>query len=605
MKKSVFKFSLVFALLIMGIWALSTQAGVGPDTVERQQALRGALAPAGQPVNDAPRSVTQNDGPISPVTVNMADVISEPVDGTYEQWLAGDIDLDQEYLASQAEVAALQAAAMAMPPSSAVQQAEVGGGPTLLTSFDSLDVSECCGGGTSVPPDPHLAAGPNHLIAVANVVLEIYDKAGTTVLGPVSTDAFFSGNPSCTGTFDPTVVYDEEMDRWIVGIDADGTHFCAAASATPDPTGVWNIYAIPADIGGAFHDYPHIGIGDEVFMVGSNQFAGGGLSCDTFEGRLWAMDKADMYAGAAIAPVTMDTECNGTPQPLHLHGFAQGSWPALTSHYFVTDPYDGATLQVWEWPDPLGGGVASIVATIDLSSTGAVGFPVDALQMGGSDLQANDWRFRGFEYRNGMGWVADSVSCNPGGGTVDCVRWAEIDLALGGGTPSLVQAGAYASDREYRTFPDLAVDHCDNMAIGYSKTSDITLPGIWFSGREAGDPAGMLQAEAELKAGEIAYTSFDGPPHRWGDYTSMTVDPDGETFWYLGEYSKDVGGFAANWGTYIGSMTYDCDTTPTDVSFSGISGETSVAGTSPLAFAVLALVAVAVVGLAVVRRRFN
>ena len=42
------------------------------------------------------------------------------------------------------------------------------------TGFASIDYNECCGGGGSVPPDPELAAGPNHVIAVVNVAFEIY-----------------------------------------------------------------------------------------------------------------------------------------------------------------------------------------------------------------------------------------------------------------------------------------------------------------------------------------------------------------------------------------------------------------------------------------------
>jgi len=39
---------------------------------------------------------------------------------------------------------------------------------TSGTGFDSIFYDECCGGGGNVPPDPELAGGPNHLIAVGN-----------------------------------------------------------------------------------------------------------------------------------------------------------------------------------------------------------------------------------------------------------------------------------------------------------------------------------------------------------------------------------------------------------------------------------------------------
>ena len=77
-----------------------------------------------------------------------------------------------------------------------------------------------------------------------------------------------------------------------------------------------------------------------------------------------------------------------------------------------------------------------------------------------------------------------------------------------------------------------------------------------MTGRESADPLGTLQAEVEIKAGELTYTAFDGSPFRWGDYSGMTIDPDGETFWYLGEYSKDTGTAVGRWGTYIGSASF-------------------------------------------------
>jgi hypothetical protein len=55
-----------------------------------------------------------------------------------------------------------------------------------------------------------------------------------------------------------------------------------------------------------------------------------------------------------------------------------------------------------------------------------------------------------------------------------------------------------------------------------------------------------------MKAGETAYSAFDGSPYRWGDYTGFTSDPNGRDFWYLGQYSKNVTHPAAKWGTYIG-----------------------------------------------------
>lgn len=551
----------LFAIVLIGavafgFYALSrSQQNTLADPIVRLPA-----APAGASSFSAS---TQNEAgeAIHPVVVNLKDIppgVYDP-DNMYERWLRGEIDLrENESRQGEQFVKDKIAEALSLPVSEAVQLATSGAGleaPTPGIGFDSLDYNECCGGGGSVPPDPEMTAGPNHLIAVVNVSFEIYDKAGNTLVAPTTLDSLLgSAGGGCTATFDPNAVYDEEADRYIIAADGDGTDYCIAVSQTNDPTGSYNVYRVPAQpVGGEFHDYPHTGVGDSYIVVGANQF--GGSIPNGFEGRIWALDKSVMYAGGVLTPVTASVGYDGgTPQPLNLHGFNQGTWPSFGStHYIATDFYDGCQLDIWQWNIP---SAPTIVATFDLcTATGVTGgMPVDYPQSGGSPIQANDWRMRGFEYRNGSGWIADSISCNPGGGTVDCARWTEVDL--NGGSPTLAQAGVYASTGEYRTFPDLAVNQCNDMAIGYTKSSTSMFPSVWYSGRESGDPAGTLQAEAELKAGEIAYIAFDGTPYRWGDYTGMTIDPDGTTFWYLGQYSKNTGTTSGRWGTYIGSFSY-------------------------------------------------
>jgi PKD repeat protein len=132
------------------------------------------------------------------------------------------------------------------------------------------------------------------------------------------------------------------------------------------------------------------------------------------------------------------------------------------------------------------------------------------------------------------------------------VRWAQIDPSV----PSVVDAGVIGSNNEYRSFPDLAVDACGNMMMGYSKTSPTSNPGIFATGR---DSSGAIQSEITVKAAEAIYDAFDGSPYRWGDYTEMTIGPDGSTFWYLGEYSKNISFANGNWGTWISSFTFNCD----------------------------------------------
>ena len=560
---------LVAALLCLGAWLLSFSSGPGVETAVRQQAIQ-SFAPAGADVN-APIDVRSlQAGAAQPVVVNLRDIpagVRDP-NSQLDRWQRGEIDLDEvEGIRGAAEMAAMQARSLELEPSANVQIAASGpamAAPASGTGFDSLDYTECCGGGGNVPPDPELAVGPNHVIAVVNVAFEIYNKAGTSLVGPTTFASFMAANANCTGVFDPNANYDEEYDRYVLGIDADGVGYCIAVSQTGDPTGSWNLYYFDTISNRReFFDYPHAGIGQDAIYMGANIFRGNSFN----EARVYAFDKVAMYNGQTASAVSVGMgAAHDTPQPLNLHGWAQGTWPSSGPHYiFAETNYDGSTHTVFAWADPFGVNNFSTVGTVDLNAATGVtaGMPIDTPQQTGGTLQANDFRPQDFEYRDGFAWTSSTVACNPGGGTVNCIRWAKINPA----TATVVDAGVYGSNGQYRFFGDLAVNHCNDMAVGYTKSSTSMWPSIFYTGRKAGDAAGTLQAEAQLKAGEIAYTAFDGIPRRWGDYTEMTIAPDGVTFWYLGEYSKNTGTTSGRWGTYIGSFTYaDCTTggpTPT------------------------------------------
>jgi hypothetical protein len=553
-------------LIVAGIWLATRSARPAIESAARVQAIQMA-APGGRIAAGANGQPVPELVVAQPAAVDLAAIPAGVYDpnNQYDRWQRGEIDLlENESILPPAEMAALRAASKRLPPSAGISQAAVANGPApnapaAGASFESINFLECCGGGGNVPPDPELAVGPNHVIAVVNVAFEIYNKTGQSLVGPTTFASFFASNANCSGVFDPNVLYDEEADRYILGIDADGFYYCLGVSQTNNPTGGWNIYAFPTASGSDFFDYPHAGVGRDAIYMGANIFGATSFK----ESRIWAFDKWAMYNGqpAASASKPLATT-EDTPQPLNLHGWNQGTWPTSGPHYFFTETnFNGATYSVFSWANPFSGASPVKVGTVNLSTyTGVTaGMPVNVPQSGGSAIQANDFRPQDFEYRNGYAWSVSTIACNPGSGTVNCVRWAKINPA----NATIAAAGVYGSNGQHRIFADLAVNHCDDMAVGYTKSSSSMWPSIFYTGRKAGDPAGTLQAEAQLKAGEIAYTAFDSVPRRWGDYTEMTIAPDGVTFWYLGEYSKNTGTTSGRWGTWIGSFSFaDCTTGP-------------------------------------------
>jgi uncharacterized repeat protein (TIGR01451 family) len=528
-------------------------------------------------------------GPIDPVVVSPPDAAG---------FTAGDAVVRRdagrrlEGPLSEEEIRRLQTEAEDAPFSSWIQTASGGLSlaPILGVAFESLDFVTA--GSNFVPPDPELAVGPNHTIAVVNDYLQIFDRFGTPLLPPVRFATFFAGVTGCANLFDPNVLYDEQLDRFVVGIDANATGYCIAMTQGPDPLLAWNAYGfstVPAGPPGTrdFFDYPHAGIGEHAVFMGANVFNN---TATTFlRAEVWAIDKNAMAAGLPLPMPLMQTVVNGfTPQPMNAHGWAQGTWPIGQPHTIVansyihgpTPVYSGDIFDVWAWSDPFGANLFGLVGFVDLAvATGVTAtYPIDAPQFAAGNIQANDWRILDCEYRNGDVWMTHTISCNPGMGTVDCVRWAEIDPM----TPSVRQAGVFASDDEFRIFPDTAVNHCDDLTIGYTKTSTMMVPAVWVTGRLGTDPPGLLQAEALLRAGDIPYVPFDPPPHRWGDYTGGTPDPDGVRTWYLGEYSKNLPP-PANWGTFAGEYSTSCGV---DLAVGKTDGMTQVVPGSPVTYTI-------------------
>ncbi len=498
---------------------------------------------------------------VAAVTASLSQLAQSPVQAL-RPTREGEEDSRIESAYSEDEILELIEQAHQMPADPDVHR--LGEGPsggvgfTAGTSFDSIDISECCGSGTLNPPDPEIAVGQDHIVAAVNASLEIYDKSGTSLLGPLSLETFFQSlGLGCTiFAFDPNAIYDENADRYIIGADGNGTEYCVAVSQTGDATGMYNFYAFPVNVGGDFFDYPHIGVGVDAIYVGSNMFGGG-------EGRIFAFEKAAMYAGTPAASATQFLGFDNTPQPMKIHG----PEPAESKHYFVTSRSGSGVFQLYSWDDPFGTDTLVDEGSLDLPASHGVtvGFGVGSPQLGGGSINSIGPRALDFEYRDGFGYLTNLVSCNPGGGTVNCVQWGQIDVA----TATVAQAGVFGTDGDYRIFPDLAVNACGDMMVGYTKLTSSSLPSVWMAGRQASDPPGTMQGEIEIKAGEVAFGSS-----RWGDYTGMTIDPDGTTFWYLGEYSKDIP-TQPSWGTFVGSASFD-DCTPNGLFADGFeAGDTS------------------------------
>ena len=135
------------------------------------------------------------------------------------------------------------------------------------------------------------------------------------------------------------------------------------------------------------------------------------------------------------------------------------------------------------------------------------------------------------------------------------VRWYQFNMTGNTipATPTQQQDWNNGADGLFRWMPSINVDWQGNVAIGYSTSSTTLNPEIRYAGRLAGDPPNdMAQGEATLITSGGHQTNNPG---RWGDYSTMFVDPtDSCTFWHTNEYYTATSG--AGWATRVGSFRF-------------------------------------------------
>ena len=491
--------------------------------------------------------------------------------------------------------------------------------PSPIANFEGLSNQDNFSifGGRVNPPDPNGDVGPNHYVEMINLVFGVYSKTGTLLLGPVDTGTLWAGFAieDCTDpSGDPIVLYDQFVDRWLLsqfttrGMNPDGSfnglpfYNCVAISQTGDPTGAYYRYAfITSDPGATstfFPDYPKYGVWTDSYVITSRDFG----SQDEYGISVYALEKNKMVNGQPDARAVHFFLDGNDPNILPLVG--DGLLPAdvdgkqkpktdTTIPIVGTQddgfPFYGAAfdaLNIWDllvkWHSTPTASL-TLKAQLPVASfdsvfpcrvvpsvfpgqpTGRDCLPQPGITDGGQYLDILSYRQRPtwrLAYRNFKDYETlvtnQSVEALPG---VAGVRWYEIRRV--NGTYSLYQQGTYApNDGVHRWMGSIAQDKKGNIAVGYSVVNGTTVfPGIRYTGRLAGDPLGqMTLGEGVIINGTGVQTTTNS---RWGDYTSMNVDPvDDCTFWYVNEYyaisgvpfPPPPGGDTRPWQTRIASF---------------------------------------------------
>ncbi|MBI3457802.1 MAG: DUF11 domain-containing protein [Candidatus Rokubacteria bacterium] len=441
-------------------------------------------------------------------------------------------------------------------------------GPAPRASFDGVGNVD-----SVLPPDTNGAVGPNHYVQWVNLSFAVYDKAGNPLLGPTKGNTLwqgFGGPCETSNDGDPIVLYDHLADRWLMSQFAlpggsQGYWQCIAVSQTADPTGAYHRYAFKWS-STKLNDYPKFGVWPDGYYMAVNQFTCSFFGCSWAGQGVAAFERDQMLAGATARMVAFDlysTDPNlGGMLPSSLDGPAP---PAGTHNYFVQVDddawgYSPDQLQIWKFEVSWGTSASGTFSFVKALGTAAFdsnmcGYATSCIPQRGTsrkvDALADRLMYR-LQYRS----FGDHQSLVVNH-TVDVdgtdhagIRWYE--LRDPGSGWQIQQQGTYAPDTDHRWMGSIAMDQAGNIALGFSVSGKNTYPSIRYTGRLGGDTSGqMTLAETSIVEGGGSQTYRVG---RWGDYSSLSVDPvDGCTFWYTQEYYSATS--SAGWKTRIASFT--------------------------------------------------
>ncbi len=401
---------------------------------------------------------------------------------------------------------------------------------------------------------------------MVNAVFAIYSRSGQLLIGPSQINSLwkgFGGPCETQDAGDPIVRYDHLANRWLIAQFAIQNHYqCVAVSRGPNPVqDGWFLYAFPTVTSSGTPvspDYPKVTVWPDGYYMGTQRgFPNGGLD-------VWVFERDKMLQGqparqvefgvAAPSLFLIPSDLDGPPPPAgtpnffgrHVNGALWGGNDRFELYAFTVN-----------WANPTNSTFA-LTASMPVAAFSA--------QLCGDDFDANcvaqpastqkletlpAWTMWRLKYRNfgDHESLVTNHTVNADGHDKAGVRWYEFRRPPAGSW-SLFQQGTYAPDTSSRWMASVAQDTAGSIAVGHSIGSSTVSPGIRVATRAPNDPLGLLTSEITVVNGSGSQTtSYD----RWGDYSSMDLDPITPcTFWYTSQYYATTSN--AGWSTRIAEL---------------------------------------------------
>ena len=417
------------------------------------------------------------------------------------------------------------------------------------------------------PPDTTGDVGPNHYVQWVNLRYAVYTltrDANNQISGFNLVSGFpkngnvlwqgFGGRCQSDNDGDPIVQYDQLADRWILtqfAVSSTPYTQCVAVSTSPDPTGTYFRYSF--SYSRSFNDYPKMGVWPDAYYISYNMFRNG----VSFTGNtVCALERAQMLLGLTARQACVNTTATHSMEPADLEGTTP---PPVGSPNLLMSITTNSVL-FWRFAVNWATGTGTLTGPTTVAGVAAFsracGGGVCVPQPGTTtqlDSLADRMMYR-LSYRNFVDHEALVINHSVTSGSGVGVRWYELRNAtgqtLGSAAPVLFQQGTFAPTNDFRWMGSAAMDKTGGIAIGYNISSSAIVPSIRYAYRGPADPLGTIGNETSVLVGSGSQT---GSLTRWGDYSTISVDPvDGCTMVFTTQFQPANGSF--NWNTYIHSF---------------------------------------------------
>jgi hypothetical protein len=408
-----------------------------------------------------------------------------------------------------------------------------------------------------IPPNPVIAAGPDHLLAMTNGAVRILTKDGEVVADQTLEDFFAAVTEPGEFITDPRVLFDG--GRFFVAAasrreDPFASFFLLAVSASADPTGEWYRYALDATLDNEtptnnFADLPSLGIDSNSVYLTANMFDHRNL--DFAGAKIRVVPKAPLLSGQPATFFDFPGLSVGGRPVAHLKA-AHHLSPSLAGFFVSVRFPNECVLDVWRVVSPPGETPRRNHMAIPLS--GSCQVPPNAAQPDGARrIETGGARILNAVWRDDRLWGALAVGTNFGTAPVAAVRLFEIST---NGFPAvqLIQDRIIGEDGVDSYYPAVALDSRGNAAIVFNRSGPQEFVGVHLVTQSATAPDGDPLPRSIVKDGEATYVLLDrSSRNRWGDYNTIAVDPTTNAFWLVGEYAASP---ANTWGTWIASYAF-------------------------------------------------